>query len=710
MELQQKFKCKTCGQPLDELVTLSTNGLVECPSCFNVWTVPKKEASPEALQFLHMGEHDLDVGKFDDALVAYKKASELDPKEPEAYFGMALAEFKIRYLKDHVNNRLQPICYEVTEKKFTDSNGFLRALRYATAEQSAQYEKKGEEIDYILEEFYKLQQSGKRYDCFICVKVTDSDGKGATEDSKDADYIYNLLQDKGYKPFYSERELRNVTGADYEARILYALYTSECMLVVCRNEEYLQTPWVKNEYTRFLKLVNDEEKESDSITIVFNDTPIERLPGRAGKIQGINFARRDADGKVVAFVDAHTPESKRRREAESRKKTEQQEAILKQIEEQKRVTEEQKKAQREIEQRLSNLQTMKVSAPTGATATVKSLLLRAQQELEAGERAQAKDYYVRVLDIEPDCSEAWWGLFLLDMGVKGEQQIIKKINTETPDEIQANRNYHSAVKYAKGEMANRVEEFKNTVFGGEFWWSRFLHDFGYETGVEDFNAETVKNYDILQTVRINDNLKLAKKYASGTLAEKIAALEAQLQDKISQEFLPYEKQLCNEWEKGKSKITSEKSASVAKAKKEIGEKEGKVVILQMQENEINTQRKKWDDKSSFGIADTWMWYLVLFPPVLGLLLLYFILIAPILLIVRHSYEKKAKKCEIQLKELSDKKGGILAEIKTLERKNKHCSEEANHKIRTLDKQIGASNRRIETLNAYLQAGSLIDVK
>ena len=35
-----------------------------------------------------MGEHDLDTCKFDEAYTAYKKAAELDPNEPEAYFGM----------------------------------------------------------------------------------------------------------------------------------------------------------------------------------------------------------------------------------------------------------------------------------------------------------------------------------------------------------------------------------------------------------------------------------------------------------------------------------------------------------------------------------------------------------------------------------------------------------------------------------------------
>lgn len=448
MAAQQSFKCKTCGQLLDDLVLKSTNGTVECPSCYNSWTIPKKETSPEALHFLSIGEHDLDVGKFDDALAAYNKAAELDSTEPEAYFGLALAQFKVRYLKDHVNNRLQPICGEIAEKKFVECEAFKKAIKNGTDAQRAEYEKKGAEIDYILGEFYKLKQSEKRYDCFICVKVTDNETGQQTEDSRDADYIYRLLQDKGYKPFYSERELRNVTGADYEARILYALFTAECMLVVCRKEEYLQTPWVKNEYTRFLKLVNDEEKESDSITLVFNGKPVEKLPGRAGKLQGIDFALREADGKIVDFVDAHTPEARRRREEEKKKKAEQEEVILKQIEEQKAQ-------QKMLEDRLKNLQQ---GGGRGMQATASSLLTRGYQELASGNKDGADGFFDRVLDAEPENGEAWWGRLLLELDVWNDDLLDDRLDLNSFETLSESRNFSNAKEYAAGEFKEHFDE------------------------------------------------------------------------------------------------------------------------------------------------------------------------------------------------------------------------------------------------------------
>lgn len=449
MEIQQTFKCKTCGEPLVELALKSQNGLVECPNCYNVWTIPKKEITPEAAQFLHIAEHDLDTCRFDDAFAAFSKAAELDKEEPEAYFGMALANFKIQYLMDHVNNRLQPICHEITSKKFTDDFNYIKALANATSEQKVEYKKKGEEIDDILAKFKKLREDGVKYDCFICVKVSDGAG-GNTEDSKDAEYIYRLLRDKGYRPFYSELELRNVTGADYEARILYALYESECMLVVCRDEQYLSTPWVKNEYTRFLKMVNDEEKESDSITIVFYGTPIEKLAGKKGKIQGIDFSVRSADGTIVDFVDAHTPEAKRRREEEK--------------EQEKRRQEEQEKRLVEMVERLQKANAHPTGSSRGVQATASSLLTRGYQELADGQSKTARDYFTRVLDAEPEFAEAWWGLTMIELNKWSDTQFLnQELSVSEYEKLSGSRNFANARKYASGEFKDHLSEIERAL-------------------------------------------------------------------------------------------------------------------------------------------------------------------------------------------------------------------------------------------------------
>ncbi len=303
MELKELF-CKCCTAPLDP--AKATGRVIRCEHCGTAFVLAREDDG-KVVDLLRSGELLLDTCKFDDAYAAYQKAAELDKEEPEAYFGMALAKFKVQYLKDETSDppRLQPICHEISEKKFTDDKNYQHALGLATREQREAYAAKGAEIDAIRKEFYALKQAGTRYDCFLCVKVSDEHG-GTTQDSHAALRLYNHLKSRGFSPFYSEEEARERTGSAYEALILYALYTSGCMLIVCSNEDYLQTKWVKNEYMRFSKMIAQEEKGSNAITFVYKGTPIERLPGRDWKLQGIDLSKPDAYSRIEEYVQRCT--------------------------------------------------------------------------------------------------------------------------------------------------------------------------------------------------------------------------------------------------------------------------------------------------------------------------------------------------------------------------------------------------------------------
>ncbi len=519
------FKCKTCGNPLVELAAKSVDGLVECPLCFNVWTIPKKEASPAALSFLRQGEGCLDTCQFDNAYTLYQKAAQIDEKEPETYWGMALAEFKVQYIKDIKDNRLQPICHEFTEKVFTQNRNYLKTLECATEKQKAEYEKKAQEIDYIRSEFLRLKQSGMDYDCFICVKVSRIDSeliditnskKNWTEDAYDADSIYDLLKRHGFNPFYSEREIRGKTGADYEAIILYALYTSETMLVVCRNEEYLKTPWVKNEFTRFKELVNNKEKENDSLTIVFSGTPIERLPGENnGKIQGIDYSRREADLEIVKFVEEHTPVARARREEEKRKRIEQAEELRRQIEEQKHAQQALKETQQELEERLKRLNP---NTATGTSSKIEALLTRANQEMETRNFDRAQRFFETVLENAPQNAAAWWGLFLCEFKTTNENIVVEKLNSTLYKKIVNNKNYQLAVRYAAGNSKDRITKFQNTIESAELWWNLFLNDYNCSTDEAILKKVTESNSNKILS---NNHFAIALRNATGEFKQKL---------------------------------------------------------------------------------------------------------------------------------------------------------------------------------------------
>lgn len=425
-------KCKNCGGELD--YSKAADGVLRCEFCMSVYTVPKSQSKAE--QYLNLGAHGLDICRFDEAYTAYQKAAEIDKKEPEAYMGMALASSQVQYLKDHVNDRMQPIVHDVTDKSFLQDKNFKKALELATPEQKKEYILKAKEIDSIRAQFYELKKSGLNYDCFICVKVTE-DGGRHTEDSHIANTLYHKLQDAGYSPFYSEEEIKNRTGADYEALILYALHSAQSMLLVCTDESYLQTPWVKNEYTRYLNMLNQEEKQRDSLTVIFTDSIVERLPGIGGKIQGIKFNTYDALQRVIDFVDRYAkkvaPELSRKEYATASYKKK---SVIKQG-----VTKRQLEAvgQGEI------------------TVSDKAKLAIAADFLKRADFDNVKRFCTNLVAENPSNSEAYWYLFLAENASRdAEEFVASHSNTVGFD------NLEKAI--ASSSESERRKSFYKTLF------------------------------------------------------------------------------------------------------------------------------------------------------------------------------------------------------------------------------------------------------
>ena len=218
-------KCPNCAAAID--TSTAVGGVVKCRYCKQPIVLPKTTDNA-AYVALETANNFLNLCDFDRAYDTYRSIADKFPNEPEAYFGMALATNKVRYIKDVKNNCLQPICYNATNNSFACDANYIKALTLSTAEQKSEYIRRANEIDYIRNEFYKLKQSGKEYDCFICVKVTSENGH-KTIDSERANDIYYHLKDKGYRPFYSEREIQNETGADYEARSEERRVGKECL-------------------------------------------------------------------------------------------------------------------------------------------------------------------------------------------------------------------------------------------------------------------------------------------------------------------------------------------------------------------------------------------------------------------------------------------------------------------------------------------------
>ena len=306
------LRCIRCNTPLD--LKKVKDGVLECSHCHQVMTFPKDNQADNVISVIKRGKECLDISNFDEAYNLFTKAIELDPSEPEGYFNRALARFKVQYLRDLVNRRMQPICHLVSDKMFSDDSDYKKSLELAKDTQKKEYQRKANEIDEIKREFAKLEAQGKDYDCFICVKVSKDEldnkdderinkGKEQTDDYHVAHKLYDDLKDEDFNPFFSEVSIKKKdSGGAYEAHILYALYKAKCMLIVCSDEKYLDTPWMKNEYTRFKSLIDAKEKEEGSMCVAFYKKVIERIPTIKEKLQGIDLDDNSATLNVVNYI------------------------------------------------------------------------------------------------------------------------------------------------------------------------------------------------------------------------------------------------------------------------------------------------------------------------------------------------------------------------------------------------------------------------
>ena len=138
--------------------------------------------------------------------------------------------------------------------------------------------------------------SGKEepYDVFISYKELDEDGD-RTPDSVIAQDIYRALTKEGYRVFFSRISLEGKLGVEYEPYIFAALNSAKVMIVVGTDYEYFDAVWVKNEWSRFLKLIASGQQKT--VIPVYKDMDPYDMPKELRALAAQNM------GKIGAMQD-----------------------------------------------------------------------------------------------------------------------------------------------------------------------------------------------------------------------------------------------------------------------------------------------------------------------------------------------------------------------------------------------------------------------
>ena len=400
------IKCKMCGGDLEIIEGAS---VAECEYCGSMQTVPKVD-DEKKLTLFGRANRLRAACEFDKAAGIYEAIVADFPEEAEAYWGLLLCKYGIEYVDDPTSGKKIPTCHRSSFESILDDSDFEQALENADSAARKVYREGAKTLEEIRKGIVAVSNNEQPYDIFICYKETDEKGD-RTLDSVLAQDVYDALTDKGYRVFFSRISLEDKLGMEYEPYIFAALNSAKIMLVFGTDYEYFNAVWVKNEWSRFLKLMaKDKEKH---LIPCFKGIDAYDMPKEFAKLQAQDM------GKVGAIQD-----------------------LLRGIE---------KLLPRHTETVKETVVVQQASATQAAP-----LLQRAFMFLEDGDWSSADEYCEKVLDMDPENAQAYLGKLMAELKVKMQENL-----KDCQEPFDNQNNYIKAIRFAdaklKGTLAGYIE-------------------------------------------------------------------------------------------------------------------------------------------------------------------------------------------------------------------------------------------------------------
>lgn len=244
------IKCKMCG---GDLVIEPGATVAECEYCGTKQTIPNQDDEKKLTLFARANR--LRMGcEFDKAAGIYESIVADFPQEAEAYWGLVLCKYGIEYVDDPATGKKIPTCHRSSFESIMEDSDFEQALENADVVARKVYRDEAKQIEEIRKGIIEVSGKEEPYDIFICYKETDENGQ-RTVDSVIAQDVYDAMTEKGYRVFFSRITLEDKLGQEYEPYIFAALNSAKIMLAFGTDYEYYNAVWVKNEWSRYLKLM-----------------------------------------------------------------------------------------------------------------------------------------------------------------------------------------------------------------------------------------------------------------------------------------------------------------------------------------------------------------------------------------------------------------------------------------------------------------------
>lgn len=396
------IKCKMCG---GDLLLETGSTIAECEYCGSRQTVPVADNEKKLTLFARANRLRA-ACEFDKAAGIYETIVADFPEEAEAYWGLVLCRYGIEYVDDPGTGRKIPTCHRSSFDSLMEDSDFEQALENADSMARRVYREEAKQIEEIRKGIVAVSSNEEPYDIFICYKETDEFGN-RTLDSVLAQDIYDALTGKGYRTFFARITLEDKLGLEYEPYIFAALNSAKIMLAVGTDYEYYNAVWVKNEWSRYLKLMTQDKQKH--LIPCFKNLDAYDMPKEFARLQAQDL------GKIGAMQD-----------------------LL-----------------RGIEKILPKNPRVAPVVQIPASVNTSAMVMRGQFALEDGDFSKANEYYERALDQNPQDGAAYLGKVLAALRLSGPEQIDGMLTNLHDD-----KDFDRAIRFSDPATARMLTEIR----------------------------------------------------------------------------------------------------------------------------------------------------------------------------------------------------------------------------------------------------------
>ena len=397
------IKCKMCG---GTLAITEGSTIAQCEYCGRVQTIPALDDEKKLIQF-ERAERLRKQCAFDKAAGIYETIVADYRQEAEAYWGLVLCKFGIEYVDDPATGKKIPTCHRSSFNSVMEDADFEQVLENADPAARKVYREEAKQIEELRKDILEVSKNEEPYDIFICYKETDSDGE-RTLDSVLAQDIYDALTEKNYHVFFSRITLEDKLGQEYEPYIFAALNSAKVMLAIGTDYEHFNAVWVRNEWSRYLELM--EADKSKHLIPCFKGIDAYDMPKEFSKLQAQDLSKVGAIQDLLRGID-------------------------------KLIT------------------PTVTAAPAQKSAEVGPLLSLGSEALEKGEWAIASNHFDLALTVNPMCAEAYLGKLMAERRCKKRSELAK-----SGKRLNKSNQYKQTIRYADETLKQELQEFcKKTV-------------------------------------------------------------------------------------------------------------------------------------------------------------------------------------------------------------------------------------------------------